>query len=75
MACHRDYMVRNLLPVGDGEVAAVGVIDHQDLRLGPPWYDLASLCNDSLFPPPELVEVWLDDAGWRPAGGPDDYHR
>ena len=75
VACHRDYMVRNLLPVGDGEVAAVGVIDHQDLRLGPPWYDLASLCNDSLFPPPELVEVWLDGAGWRPAGGPDDYHR
>ncbi|HXT19807.1 MAG TPA: hypothetical protein VN923_03570, partial [Thermoanaerobaculia bacterium] len=30
------------------------VLDHQDLRLGPPAYDLASLLNDSLFPPAAL---------------------
>jgi aminoglycoside/choline kinase family phosphotransferase len=44
--CHRDFMVRNLLPLADGGVA---VIDFQDLRLGPPAYDFASLLNDSLF--------------------------
>jgi aminoglycoside/choline kinase family phosphotransferase len=72
--CHRDFMVRNLLPAGGGEETDVAVIDHQDLRLGPPWYDLASLLNDSLFPPPELAEAWLDAAGWRP-GPAVDYHR
>lgn len=44
--CHRDFMVRNLMPLAKGGVA---VIDFQDLRLGPPAYDLASLLNDSLF--------------------------
>lgn len=42
---HRDFMVRNLVPL-DGEV---GVLDHQDLRLGPAEYDLASLLTDSLL--------------------------
>lgn len=68
--CHRDFMARNLIPrprprprprpvaAGAGGAALV-VLDHQDLRLGPPWYDLASLLNDSLFPPAELVEGWL----------------
>lgn len=55
--CHRDLMVRNLVPVGRSGVA---VLDHQDLCLGPPLYDLASLCNDSLFPPPEAEEALLD---------------
>jgi N-acetylmuramate 1-kinase len=54
--CHRDYMVRNLMPLPGGEVA---VLDHQDLRLGPPAYDLASLLNDTLFPPPEAEEELL----------------
>lgn len=44
--CHRDFMVRNLMPAADGVV----VIDFQDLRLGPPAYDLASLLNDSFYP-------------------------
>ena len=44
--CHRDYMSRNLIPLAEG----VAVIDFQDLRLGPPAYDLASLLNDSYFP-------------------------
>lgn len=54
--CHRDLMVRNLMPLTGGEV---GVLDHQDLRLGPPLYDLASLLNDSLFPPPEAEDGLL----------------
>lgn len=54
--CHRDLMVRNLVPLGR---VKVGVLDHQDLRLGPPLYDLASLLNDSLFPPPEAEEALL----------------
>lgn len=57
--CHRDFGVRNLLPLGDG----VGIVDHQDLRLGPPAYDLASLLNDSLFPSAELEERLLQAAG------------
>lgn len=54
--CHRDLMARNLVPLPG---PAVGVLDHQDLRLGPPFYDLASLLNDSLFPPPAVVEPLL----------------
>ncbi|MFL6231544.1 MAG: phosphotransferase [Thermoanaerobaculia bacterium] len=69
--CHRDFMVRNLMPLADGGLA---VLDHQDLRLGPPLYDLASLLNDTLFPSPEAEEALLAAA----AGGPGDrvrYHR
>lgn len=49
--CHRDFMARNLMPQDDGGLV---VLDHQDLRLGPAAYDLASLLNDSLFAPAEL---------------------
>lgn len=57
--CHRDFMVRNLmlgdaLPGGD-----LAVLDHQDLRLGPPLYDVASLLNDTLFPPAEIEAALL----------------
>lgn len=59
--CHRDFMVRNLMPLDDVEGAGgVAVLDHQDLRLGPPEYDLASLLNDTLFPPPDFEEEMLD---------------
>jgi len=54
--CHRDFMARNLMPLPGGGVA---VLDHQDLRLGPPAYDLASLLNDTVFPPPEAEEALL----------------
>lgn len=54
--CHRDFMARNLVPLSGGGVA---VLDHQDLRLGPPLYDLASLTNDTLYPPPDVVEGLL----------------
>jgi hypothetical protein len=69
--CHRDLMPRNLVPLAGGGVA---VLDHQDLRLGPPGYDLASLLNDSLFPPPEIEEPLV--ARWAPGdGGRLQYHR
>lgn len=58
--CHRDFMVRNLMPVD--EAGGVAVLDHQDLRLGPPDYDLASLLNDTLFPPAEIEEELLTAA-------------
>jgi aminoglycoside/choline kinase family phosphotransferase len=57
--CHRDYMARNLVVRGEDRL---GLIDHQDLRLGPPFYDLASLFNDSLFPPAELISQLLGSA-------------
>ena len=55
--CHRDFMVRNLIPLEDAPDLAV--IDHQGLRLGPLFYDLASLFNDSLFLPEEAEGALL----------------
>jgi len=54
--CHRDFMPRNLMlrERREGGERELLVLDHQDLRLGPPAYDLASLLNDSLFPPRAL---------------------
>jgi aminoglycoside/choline kinase family phosphotransferase len=72
--CHRDFMVRNLMPLdGDQESGELAVLDHQDLRLGPPEYDVASLLNDTLFPPAEIEEELLAAA----PGGADrlGYHR
>jgi aminoglycoside/choline kinase family phosphotransferase len=71
--CHRDFMARNLMPLppvaGDPEteLPGIGVLDHQDLRLGPPGYDLASLLNDTLFPPPEVEAALLAEAAPSPA--------
>jgi aminoglycoside/choline kinase family phosphotransferase len=59
LPCHRDFMVRNLMPVPGGADGSLAVLDHQDLRLGPPFYDLASLLNDTLFPPPDEEEALL----------------
>jgi hypothetical protein len=87
--CHRDFGARNLVPLAPASAGGaaggdlerrVGVLDHQDLRLGPPAYDLASLLNDSLFPPPELEERLLESAGWPAAEAADgrareSYHR
>ncbi len=55
--CHRDFMARNLAPLEPAPLLAV--LDHQDLRPGPPFYDLASLLNDSLFPPWEMERELL----------------
>ena len=62
--CHRDFMVRNLMPLPGRELA---VLDHQDLRLGPPLYDAASLLNDTLFPPAEAEEALLAAVAPTPA--------
>ncbi len=71
--CHRDFMVRNLMPLRSDQAPADGlvVLDHQDLRLGPPAYDLASLLNDTLFPPAEIEEELLAAAG----ADRESYHR
>lgn len=69
--CHRDYMARNLIPVG--ESPALAVIDHQDLRLGPATYDLASLLNDSLFAPLEIEHEILRSS--LPEEQHPNYHR
>ena len=63
--CHRDFMARNLMPLPG--TSRVAVLDHQDLRLGPPFYDLGSLLNDTLFPPPEVEEALLARALVAPA--------
>ncbi len=69
--CHRDFMARNLIPDGRG---GVGVLDFQDLRLGPAAYDLASLLNDSLFAGPEL-EARVIGARLALVGGWEAYRR
>ena len=66
---HRDFMPRNLMlrerasganaNGGAGGECELIVLDHQDLRLGPPASDLASLLNDSLFPPRRLEDELL----------------
>ncbi|HYH45658.1 MAG TPA: phosphotransferase [Thermoanaerobaculia bacterium] len=67
VSCHRDFMVRNLMLVSGDLI----VLDHQDLRLGPPAYDLASLLNDTLFPPSGVEEALLARASFEPVS----YHR
>lgn len=61
MLTHRDYHARNLM-MHRGEMY---IIDHQDARMGPASYDLASLLSDpytSLTPDmiDELVEDFLE---------------
>jgi aminoglycoside/choline kinase family phosphotransferase len=72
--CHRDFMSRNLMPL-EGEPGGLAVLDHQDLRLGPAAYDLASLLNDTLFPPPEVEEMLLKEIGRIGRITRTDYHR
>ncbi len=66
---HRDFMLRNLVPMTGDSLA---VIDHQDLRLAPFGYDFASLVNDSVFPAPAVVKDLRRK--WLPELGEDDYH-
>lgn len=81
--CHRDFMVRNLIPrfgPRPGEPPDLIVLDHQDLRLGPRCYDLASLFDDSLFPPRPWVDRLLTEPAVGAAGEPGSaprlgYHR
>ena len=66
---HRDFMARNLVPMRSASEPVLAVLDHQDLRLAPPAYDVASLCNDSLYPPPDVVDRVLGRAD------KESYHR
>lgn len=45
--CHRDYHRRNLMVTRRGGKPQLVIIDHQDTRLGPAHYDLASFLYDS----------------------------
>jgi len=69
-----DYHAENLfwLPGREG-LARVGIIDHQDLRIGPPAYDLVSVLEDARRDTgPELraamVRRYLDATGREAAG-------
>jgi aminoglycoside/choline kinase family phosphotransferase len=55
----RDFMARNLVPIEPAPELVV--LDHQDLRRGPRYYDLASLLNDSISPPPRVEQDLLAD--------------
>jgi len=68
--CHRDYHTDNLFLLQNGEV---GVIDFQDLLIGPESYDLVSLIGErdlpSLLPGGDLAEVsaeWARRTGAAP---------
>lgn len=71
--CHRDYHLNNIFFVDDGEV---GLIDFQDLLVGPDTYDAVSLLGERAMPlvldekQRELIRrAWAESsgaaAGWR----------
>jgi len=53
---HRDFHSRNVLLLAKGEIA---LIDHQDLRPGPVFYDIASLATDAYVDLPLEVQELL----------------
>lgn len=54
---HRDYMLRNLMPLADGGVA---VLDFQDAVHGPLAYDPMSLFKDAFISWPQpRIDTWL----------------
>lgn len=54
---HRDYHSRNLMLLDNRQV---GILDHQDMMLGPASYDLVSLIKDCYIDWPEhKVDEWL----------------
>jgi aminoglycoside/choline kinase family phosphotransferase len=71
--CHRDYHLNNLFLLADG---TVGMIDYQDILVGPDTYDAVSLLGERGLPrlleEPEKIRVqesWAIDtnaqSGWR----------
>ncbi len=62
LPAHRDYMARNLMVKVDplGRLAELVVLDHQDLRLAPKGYDLASLYFDSCPLSPQQASTAVD---------------
>lgn len=68
--CLRDFHLNNILVADDGRV---GIIDVQDVRLGPDTYDLASLLGDRAMPElltndqrQAVAESWADCVGPKP---------
>lgn len=57
---HRDFHSRNIM-VDRSDPSQLVVIDFQDARLGPPAYDLVSLCFDSYVPIPNQERLPLLD--------------
>ena len=56
----RDYHSPNLLWLPDREsLKRIGVLDFQDVLMGPPAYDVASLLQDARVDVPESVEINL----------------
>lgn len=75
---HRDFIVRNLMPVDAG----VAVLDFQDAVRGPLAYDVLSLLRDAFVSWPQArIDGWIDDylAAAREAGlatpAPADFRR
>lgn len=59
VAMHLDYQSRNLMVLEHNQL---GLIDFQDIMLGPITYDLASLLRDCYIDwPDEKVIAWLND--------------
>ncbi len=56
---HRDFHSRNVLITASNEIA---IIDHQDLRNGPLFYDLASLWTDAYLDLPNEIRALLKGA-------------
>ncbi len=61
---HRDFHSRNVMVQND----KLAVIDFQDARLGPPSYDLVSLCFDSYVPFNTTLRASLMEAGLKRFG-------
>jgi len=61
---HRDFHSRNIMV----QNTKLAVIDFQDARLGPPSYDLVSLCFDSYVPFSSSLRSSLMDAGLKRFG-------
>jgi aminoglycoside/choline kinase family phosphotransferase len=68
--CHRDYHLNNLFLLADG---SVGLIDYQDILVGPDTYDAVSLLGERGMPrvlaAPEkiqLQEAWAADTAAAP---------
>lgn len=61
VVCHRDYHARNLMH----HAGKLWVIDHQDARLGPATYDLASLLGDPYAALDEDFQATLKERFWQ----------
>jgi len=68
--CHRDYHLNNLFLLADG---AVGLIDYQDILVGPDTYDAVSLVGERGMPRVltdaeriQVQESWASETGAEP---------